>query len=56
MLKGVDMKTPPRIALIRFPDADTIRQFLESAEYRAQVRHRDEVFVELHSYIARCSD
>lgn len=27
-------------------------EFLESAEYRAQVRHRDEAFVELHSYIA----
>jgi hypothetical protein len=28
------------------------RQFLESAECRAQMRHRDAAFVELHSYIA----
>jgi|KBSMisStaDraftv2_1062788.scaffolds.fasta_scaffold00043_43 uncharacterized protein (DUF1330 family) len=49
---GDDRRRPDLIALIRFPDAATIRQFLESAEYRAQVRHRDGAFVELHSYIA----
>ena len=47
-----DRGRPDLIALIRFPNADTIRQFLASAEYLAQMRHRDEAFVELHSYIA----
>ena len=49
---GDDRGRPDLIALIRFPNADTIRQFLASAEYRAQMRHRYEAFVELHSYIA----
>ena len=43
---------PDLVALIRFPDAETIRQFLGSAAYQAQVRHRDEAFSELRSYIA----
>ena len=49
---GDDSGRPDLVVLIRFPNAGTIRQFFESAEYRAQVRHRDEAFVELHSYIA----
>jgi uncharacterized protein (DUF1330 family) len=49
---GDDGGRPDLVALIRFPDADAIRQFLGSAAYRAQVRHRDEAFAELRSYIA----
>jgi uncharacterized protein (DUF1330 family) len=49
---GDDSGRPDLVALIRFPNADAIHQFLESAEYQMQVPHRDEAFVELHSYIA----
>ena len=42
----------PIIAVMRFPNAEAIRGFLESQAYQAYVRFRNEAFEELRSYIA----
>jgi uncharacterized protein (DUF1330 family) len=40
------------VAVIRFRSADTIRDFLASTAYCAQVPFRDEAFEDVRSYIA----
>jgi uncharacterized protein (DUF1330 family) len=49
---GVDSEPPDLIAVIRFRDAEVIRRFLASADYQAQVRHRDAAFEDVRSWIA----
>lgn len=43
---------PDLVAVIRFPSADAIRRFLGSAEYQANIPHRDQAFEDVRSYIA----
>jgi hypothetical protein len=40
------------VAIMRFPSADAVRVFLESAAYRAQIVHRSQAFADVRSYIA----
>jgi uncharacterized protein (DUF1330 family) len=49
---GDDEERPDLVAVIRFPTAEAIRRFLSSAEYQANVPHRDRAFADIHSYIA----
>ena len=43
---------PDLVAVMRFPDAEAIRRFLESHAYRAQLSFRNEAFEDVRSYIA----
>src|SRR5215510_7247507 len=43
---------PDLVAVMRFPDAEAIRGFLESHAYRSHVSFRDEAFEDVRSYIA----
>jgi uncharacterized protein (DUF1330 family) len=43
---------PDLIAVMRFPSADAIRRFIDSAEYRACVGDRNQAFEDVRSYIA----
>jgi len=43
---------PDLIAVMRFPDAEAIREFLNSHAYRAHVSFRNEAFEDVRSYIA----
>ena len=49
---GDNGKRPDLVAVMRFPSADAIREFLDSREYRAHVAFRNEAFEDLRSYIA----
>jgi uncharacterized protein (DUF1330 family) len=49
---GAPGKRPDLVAVMRFPNAEAIRGFLESQAYQAYVRFRNEAFEELRSYIA----
>jgi uncharacterized protein (DUF1330 family) len=49
---GADSAPPDLVAVIRFPDADVIRRFLASPDYRAHVRSRDAAFEDVRSWIA----
>jgi len=44
---------PDLVAIMRFPTADAVRAFLDSAAYRAQIVHRSQAFADVRSYIAR---
>jgi len=43
---------PDLVAVMRSPDAATIRGFLDSHAYRARETHRNEAFEDIRSYIA----
>ena len=43
---------PDLVAIIRFPNPEAIRGFLESHTYRAHEHIRDEAFEDIRSYIA----
>lgn len=43
---------PDLVAVIRFPSADAIRRFIDSAEYRACASDRDQAFNDVRSYMA----
>ena len=43
---------PDLVAVMCFPNAETIRAFLDSHEYRAHVTSRNEAFDDIRSYIA----
>jgi len=43
---------PDLVAVMRFPDAATIRGFLDSHAYRAHETYRNEAFEDIRSYIA----
>ena len=43
---------PDLVAVMRFPDAEAIRGFLDSHAYRANVTYRNEAFEDIRSYIA----
>jgi|SRR5579864_1586671 len=49
---GGPQNRPDLVAVIRFPSADAVREFLTSGAYRANVAYRNRAFVEVHSYIA----
>jgi uncharacterized protein (DUF1330 family) len=43
---------PDLVAVMRFPNAETIRGFLDSHAYRAHVTYRNDAFEDIRSYIA----
>ena len=49
---GGDEGRPDLVAVIRFRNAEAIRRFLSSPEYRANLPHSDRTFSEVHSCIA----
>ena len=49
---GDNNARPDLIAVMKFDSKNAILSFLNSAEYRHQVPHRDRAFARIHSYIA----
>ena len=49
---GSDDQRPDLIAVIRFPDRNSIRRFLASSDYQALEKDRSEAFEDIRSYIA----
>ena len=45
-------KRPDLVAVMRFPNAEAVRAFLESHAYQAHVGFRNEAFEDVRSYIA----